>query len=308
MPKMNWDDLRILDTLARAGSLSAAARLLAISQPQLSRRLRNLEQAVGTRLFDRLPTGLVPTPAGAQLIPFAAEMGSVAAAIGRASPALGTAMRGTLRISVDEVMAGFLTEHLEMLQAAAPNVEFEIAADHAFANLSRREADLLIRRCLPAKGMDVVARRLGDIAHAVYGSKRYLLRHRAALSEERYATCDWIGFAETGLWFAAEKSWLDERLDRPPRLRTNQMTVARDAACAGHGLAVLPCFLAEADSRLLRVTPPIAELTVTAYLLVHRDVLRDPTVRAASNALGALFQRQRSRLLGTASAIADAAD
>lgn len=306
---MNWDDLRILDALARAGSLSAAARALKLSQPQLSRRLRGLEETMGTRLFDRLPHGLVPTETGARLIPLAAEMGQVAEAVDRARSGLGKGLHGNVRISADEVMARFLTDHLASLRTAAPDIVFEIAAGHAFANLSRREADLLIRRCLPTKGSDLIAKRLGTMNFAVYGSKRYLRRNPTAFGEDRYTDCDWIGLAESGLWFEAEKVWLDRRFKRPPCFRTNQMTVARDAALADQGLVLLPCFLGQAETQLLPVTPPLADVTVSLHLLIHRDILREPAMRIAVDAIGTIFHHERRRLLGDSlEAGADAAD
>ncbi|MDN3719261.1 LysR family transcriptional regulator [Roseibium salinum] len=66
---MNWDDLKLIDAAARHRSLSGAAKALNLSQPQLSRRLKGFEERIGARLFDRTPTGLKPTEAGARLIP-----------------------------------------------------------------------------------------------------------------------------------------------------------------------------------------------------------------------------------------------
>ena len=59
--RLNWDDLRLVLVLAEAGTLSAAAMALRLSHPTLSKRLRALEDGLGVRLFDRLPSGLQPT-------------------------------------------------------------------------------------------------------------------------------------------------------------------------------------------------------------------------------------------------------
>ncbi|WP_119458262.1 LysR family transcriptional regulator [Rhodospirillaceae bacterium SYSU D60014] len=304
---MNWEDLRLLDAAARTGSQSAAARLLGMSQPKLSRRLRALEETVGARLFDRLPQGLVPTPAGERLIPLVAEMSVAAEAVSRAKPALTQQLGGTVRISVDEVLARFLTDYLDELLDAAPGVEIELLADHVFANLSRREADLLIRQCLP-EGGSVISKRLGDIGYAVYGARAYVDRRPAAWTDDRYYDCDWVGFAEERLWFGPQKRWLDERLARPPRVRTNQATVALDAVRAGSGLAVLPCFMADDLPELVRLTDPITALTGREYLLIHRDVLREPAVRTVTDALTAVFARQRRRLAGEPPGMAGVAE
>ncbi len=70
---MNLDDMKMLLTIARTGSLTAAAQALFVSQPALSKRLSRLEQEVDARLFERIQGShrMVLTPAGKLLIPFA---------------------------------------------------------------------------------------------------------------------------------------------------------------------------------------------------------------------------------------------
>ncbi len=60
-------ELRAFCAALALGSMGRAARLLGISQPALSKRLRMLEALAGTRLLDRSPLGVTPTPAGARL-------------------------------------------------------------------------------------------------------------------------------------------------------------------------------------------------------------------------------------------------
>ncbi|GAA1406606.1 LysR family transcriptional regulator [Catellatospora coxensis] len=61
------DDLRLVEAVARHGSLGAAGRELMISQPAASNRLAALERRIGERLFDRDTTGARPTAAGRAL-------------------------------------------------------------------------------------------------------------------------------------------------------------------------------------------------------------------------------------------------
>jgi DNA-binding transcriptional LysR family regulator len=60
-------ELRAFCAAVDLGSLGRAARLLQVSQPALSKRLRVLEALAGARLLDRSPRGVTPTPAGARL-------------------------------------------------------------------------------------------------------------------------------------------------------------------------------------------------------------------------------------------------
>ena len=167
---MNWDDLRIFLAVAREGSLSAAARALKVTQPTIGRRLKGLEDALRTRLFDRLPEGFVPTEAGVELRPLAEAMERDALAVDRQRAAFTQEARGVVRISVWETFAQFLTDHLTELRMQLPEIEIELSVTHILADLMRREADLLIRECLP-KNPGLVARKLGNYAHAIYGAR-----------------------------------------------------------------------------------------------------------------------------------------
>lgn len=67
------DHLRYFQTVARCGSLSAAARLLQISQPGLTAVIKQLEESFGTKLLVRLRTGVSLTSTGEELLRFANE-------------------------------------------------------------------------------------------------------------------------------------------------------------------------------------------------------------------------------------------
>lgn len=64
---MQWDDLRIFLAVARAGSISGAAKRLAVQHSTVSRRLRSLEERLGTRLIERKTSGYELTEAGEEL-------------------------------------------------------------------------------------------------------------------------------------------------------------------------------------------------------------------------------------------------
>ena len=67
----NWDDARVFVALALHATSRGAADALGLNQSTVSRRLAQLEQEVGTQLFDRRPSGLQLNDAGAALLPTA---------------------------------------------------------------------------------------------------------------------------------------------------------------------------------------------------------------------------------------------
>lgn len=293
---MNWDDVRVFCAVARLGTLSAAARELKLSQPTVGRRIQSLEEALSARLFDKRSDGFVLAPAGEELLPLAEQMTQSADVIQRRRDSFSEELTGTLRISTPEQMAMFLSKHLVGLKAALPEVEWEVAVSHVQVNLTRREADLLIRECLP-ENSSLISRKLGRVAHAVYGARDYIESFPQSLTEERFTVCNWVGYDEAHAHFGGQK-WLDKRRDRSPETRTNNGLVLVEAIRQGCGLGILPCYAADFEPGLERASPVIPELTVDHWLLVHRDLLRTPRVRAAIDVIVELFKCQEPRLLG----------
>lgn len=294
---LSWDDMRVFLAVAREGNLSAAARWLKVTQPTVGRRLRALEESLSARLFDRLPDGFVPTAAGEEILPLAEAMEQTAEAIQRRQTILADRVSGTIRLSVFEISAQFLTDHLHDLQARLPEVDFEVAISHQNANLSKREADLVLRACLP-ENPALIARKLGSISYAVYGEAGLTSRFPAARTEARYRECPWVGYDDAHARFDTQM-WLAEKLDgRQPSVRVNNGLVLFDSVRKGAGLGVLPCFASDNDTALVRLTPPIAELSSDQHLIVHPDLRRAPLVRAVMDEIVELFRREAPALNG----------
>ena len=294
---MNWDDMRVFLAVARQGNLSAAARSLKVTQPTVGRRLRTLEDTLAVRLFDRLPDGFAPTAAGQELIPLAEEMERTAEALQRRQASLADRVSGTVRLSVTEIMAQYLSEHVAALRRHLPDVEIEIAFSHHNANLSKREADLVLRECLPEQ-QALIARKLGALRYAVYGSAKYVRSHPIARTERRYQECDWTGYDEEHAYITPQK-WLDQKLSgRDAAVRVNNGIVLHNVVRNGAGLGVLPCFAGDKDAALVRLTAPLAEIASTMHVIVHQDLRRVASVRAVMDELIELFRREAPLLEG----------
>jgi DNA-binding transcriptional LysR family regulator len=292
----NWDDLRIFLSLARTGTLTMAAKALGVSHPTVARRVQALEQQIGARLFERLPDRFVPTAAGAELLADTEAMEKAALSINRRSAGLADTVSGVVRISAAEDISALLATHLPALQAELKHIEFELSARHTLLSLSRREADLQISEQTPDLA-DIVARKLGRVAYAIYAHPSIAV---ARLSPTAIKTVPWVGFDDDHTRMPGQR-WLQERLGNGrPAMRSNNWLVIRETARAGGGFAILPCYLGDNDPQLQRIGAPIAELFAEQWLLVHRDLRALPRVRAVMDAVIALFQRERAMLEGAA--------
>lgn len=128
MRDLNLDQLRSFLAVVETGGFSAAARLLALSQPAVSVQIRELEQRLGLRLIERLGKRALPTAAGQDLVEHGRRiMAAVEAAEG--------AMRrhrdgwlGRVRIGTGAAtMTYLLPSVLRALRDSYPNVEVAVA-------------------------------------------------------------------------------------------------------------------------------------------------------------------------------------
>ncbi len=114
----------------------------------------------------------MPTSAGEELLADTEAMEKAAHSIHRRSAGLSDTVSGTVRLSAGEAMAALIARHLAELRGKLKQIEFEVIASHTLANLSRREADLLIREQVPELG-GIAARKLGRAAYAIYAAQDF---------------------------------------------------------------------------------------------------------------------------------------
>jgi DNA-binding transcriptional LysR family regulator len=290
---MDWDDVRVFLAVARHGSLRAAGRALGLSQPTIGRRLAAFEATFGgPSLFDRLPEGLRLNAAGEALMPAAEQLESAALAFERRRAAGSPTLSGTVRVSVGEWAAMFLARSLAGPSAGtlAPGITLELVESRETANLARREADLAVRHHPPQSGNLYVAK-LGTFGCAVY-------RRRGARGDA------WVTYTEEQAHYPTAR-WVQERLrdsDGAVALRASGMPMQLAAVRAGAGRGILPCFIAEEDPLLERITPLLPEIAAEYWVIVHRDLRRAACVRAVIDWVRQLFVEHRDTLAGTGSA------
>jgi DNA-binding transcriptional LysR family regulator len=161
------------------------------------------------------------------------------------------------------------------------------------ANLTRREADVAIRP-VPEPPETLVGRRIADIAHAVYGSPARLARGGKDLSDH-----EWVGLEDT-LATTVIGRWMQANVpaDRIA-LSVDSLLALRDAAGAGMGVALLPCYLGDEDDRLRRVRPgSVNDVRSALWLLTHGDLRRTARIRAVMDFLATALGSERAFLEG----------
>ncbi len=297
----NWDDLRSFLAVARHGSLSGAARALGVNHSTVFRRLNGLEERLGVRLFERLPTGYVPTAAGEEMLATAARVEEEITALDRRLSGRDVRLTGSLRVTTTDTLAlGLLPPHLARFRKAYPGIELELVTGNAFFSLSKREAVVALR---PSRDPDeaMVGRRLSGIAVAVYGAAAYLARHGRPEAPGDLAAGHALVAGDASLAHLGAARWLRRHApEAAVALRCNSWMSQLAAVRAGIGLGALPCFLADPDPELVRVLPPQEEMASELWLLTHPDLRHTARVRAFMDLLADSLRRERARLEGEA--------
>ena len=127
----DWDDLRVFLSVYRNGSVRAAAEQLQVNHATVSRRIRALESRLNVRLFEKLPSGYVATPAAEEILDQAEIMETGAKTIERRVFARDDALNGPLRLTLPPVLAtDLLMPDLAAFSRQHPGIELEIITSY----------------------------------------------------------------------------------------------------------------------------------------------------------------------------------
>jgi len=291
----SWDDLRFFLAVARAGTLAAAARMLAVDQSTVGRRISILERRLGATLFARSPAGFVLSEAGHQMLPRVEIVERSMHEFERGATGEDQRLAGVVRVATSVAFANtFLMRHLAALHARHPEMIVELTLGAPQVNLLKREADLAVR--LGSRGQDdLLARKLGAVGWSVYASPRYLAQRGRPRVREAFVGHDVVGF-NGDLAGCPGARWLAEHAGAARvAARCNDLVTAVRAAEAGFGLAIVPNIVGH-EAAAERVLANV--IMVDAWLVMHKQVQKSARVRAVADFVVELCQRERERLSG----------
>ena len=290
---VDWDDRRYFLAVARATSLRKAADRLGVSRSTVLRRVSALEEALGVRLFERLQNGYFTTPAGDELLSSAERMEQEAIASARRLAGRDAQLTGKIRIT----MPGAFASHLLMPDLAAfsrahPGITLDIAPDYSVVDLAKREADVAIRLTNDPPD-DLVGRRILTIGKAGYVSKELL---PDADDPSSAPPLTWIGWTDA----PSSLQWVMETdyPDIPIETIVNDPVATLEAAKAGLGMALLPCFMGDAAPELYRLPPGKLLFHTDMWILTHEDLRKTARIRKFMDFMSDAILRRRDLLEG----------
>lgn len=273
--KVDWSDIPFVLSVCEAGTLAGAARMMNVNHSTVYRRIEGVEERLGVRLFERHSHGYVMTPAGEL---FYSRAILLCDGINQIELELGgkdLRLEGQLTVTTTDSLLHSLTPVFSEFQEAHPDVDLRLISDARALDLTRRDADVALRPTLNPP-QHWVGRKISNILCASYVSETYWEKAGNLPSED----LRWI--------------MLDDDLDQSPMSKITMMkkhqqarvTVVSsvmgvfDAVKSGLGIAVLPSYLGEQASGLLRLDYPERTVVWDLWLLAHPDVRRSARVHA----------------------------
>jgi DNA-binding transcriptional LysR family regulator len=294
---LSWDDFRYVKAIAETKSLAGAAESLGVNHSTVFRRLGQIEQQLGSRLFERGRAGYALTPCGEEMVALAERVGEDIVSFERKVTGQDLRPSGELRITTSDVMLlHLLTDVLIGFRRAYPEIVLDIVVSNRVLNLSKRDADVAVRATY--QGPEGLAgRRAARIAWAVFGPKELAKNPFDFRTDGRQH--NWIAFADVSSIAKALK-WLKEHVDEDRIVfKMNTMVGLAEAAAGGVGVALLPCFVGSAVPGLAQLSPALPELEGELWLLTHPDLRNTARVRAFLDYCEAEIGKRRKTIEGT---------
>lgn len=285
---MDWNDLRYVLAVARAGSALRGAELMGVNQTTVLRRLDAIESRLGAALFERRRTGQTLTAAGRRAVEAAERMEAEAEALRTALAAQSRELAGSVRVTASETLANRLvTPCLRAFRERHPGISVEVVASDARLDVARGEADVALRAGFSPEGAGIVARRLPDTDWTIYCSRAYASERGAPANRAQIPGHDIVGM-EGRMSVLPGWRWLEASApDAPVRCRSNSLVNLVWNLKAGLGLGALPVLIGDAEPELMRCFPPPPELRAELWLIVREELKAQPHVRAFTDFLAA---------------------
>ncbi len=294
----NLNDVRYFLALVRGRNLSAAARDLGVAQPTVGRRIRQLENALGARLFDRTPAGYELTEAGERILPASQRVFANAAVITHRTEGDERELAGGVRVTTSESLANaWLVDKLEPFTRRYPGIRLEILAGTRILDVTRFDADIALRIGTPGSD-ELVGRRVGQVGFGLYASRAYLETVGEPIATGTLNHCHVIESCGQLAHVAQAERLREMAPEATVVVRTDSLMTQLRAAAEGRGIAALSHCVAASCPALVRILPSEFNPRLDLWLLTHRELKFTARIRATLDFIKEVLESDSALLLG----------
>jgi DNA-binding transcriptional LysR family regulator len=269
----DWENLRFFCALVRAGTLSGAARSLAVEHSTVSRRVAALEAQLDARLLEHLPRRIALTTIGQQVYALATEMETGAFAIQRSVRSSHSEFVGRVVVSAPPVfVTNFFAPAASLFRQKYPEIELCFTSEPNIVSLSKREADIAVRLSRPTEN-EYVAKQVGIVQFLLYASRNYPHISSPHLWE-------FVAYESSYDKYPHQQAIEKFSGNRATAFRANDITSQLAAAIGGVGVALLPRFCADNAAGLICVSNADESFSLDIWLAVHKELKDSAPIKA----------------------------
>jgi DNA-binding transcriptional LysR family regulator len=294
---MDLEDLRYFLALTRHGTLSSAAERLGVEHTTIRRRVSALENSLGARLFDKTTQGWALTPKGQRLLPFAQRIESESDDAQSAVSDRKHSPEGTVRIVANDGFgSSVIAPGLARLRHAHAAIHIEMVTTQGLLNYSIGEFDIAVAMHRPERrGFKMT--HLCNYDFRLYASAQYLSNHPPISGPDDLVAHDMVAFVESLIDLPELPSAEDIGVGARIVFRTTNVFGLIEAAAAGVGLALVPCFMGHHDRRLEPVLHRDIRVQRSFWLIVPNRLLNTERVSVVCDHLQETAALERPRLV-----------
>lgn len=274
----DWTQARAFLATVDAGSFSAAARRLGLSQPTLGRQVSALEESLGVVLLERGRTPVL-TEAGIEILDHVRAMAEAADRIALAASGQSESIEGKVCITASDLMAAYvLPPILERLRDEAPGIEIEIVASSTMQDLRKREADIALRHIRPEQP-DLIAKLVRETTAHLYASTAFLDRHGRPTSADEVSALPFIGVDEPERLLPPLNACGLSLTRESFRYHTESGAVMWELTKQGLGVTIMTREMADMTDGVEMVWPEFGPIPVPIWLVTHRELRSSRRIR-----------------------------
>ena len=285
---MNFNQLAVFHAIAESGSVSAAAARLYVSQPAVSKHLKELEGALDTQLFDRLPRGMRLTQSGEVLRGYAQQIFALSEEAQTALCDLKGLRRGRLAIGASTTIGNYLLPAaMAVFRRRFPEIRLSLQIENTEAiqdSLTGRQLDLGFVEG-PAWEGDVLTEPFYHDELVVIAPPGHWSIRGGGLSLRNLAGESWVMREPgSGTREVVEQALAREGVRLPEGLWLGGTEAIKSAVARGAGLAIVSRLAVEKEVSVgILAVSPAQGFPIRRPL--YRLGLRDRTPSAAATAM-----------------------
>lgn len=272
MQNLDWNDLKLVLTVSRDGSVARAAEALGLHETTVTRRLTALSTALGMALFEGRGRAIAPTEAATALIRAAEQAENAISLAEEEVSGSRVAISGTVTVTaVPRIANQVLIPAIPTLAREHPALTLHIIPSGQDLGIVTREADIALRFGITQSEPDVRARKIASVRYGIFG---------------RTPDQPWITYGGR-LSSHPPAVWTEREMRRAgqqaPALIVEDADAMAAAITVGVGRGFLPDIKGGCPSGTQRLKPHNDEWQRPLWLLTHPDGRNLARVRAVAD-------------------------